>query len=211
MAINRKLILDSGYEHLKQGGAVLWVTLTQPVRSQQNLSYRYKQLLAAAVRFRRMIKPIETKKGITHSVRVLEEAFSEMKGWNPHFHLAWFLPAGLSDADAKEFEQQVQNAWIKACQQVGIRGVMPSGQYFEVIQSPKRFKQITVYMTSHGYYPEKPPSPTSRGLMKGLSAFQVLELARTGETRWVKVWQEFELAAKGKHRVVFYKPREKKN
>lgn len=192
---------------LDMGGFVVGATLTLPKRNSSDLKYSYSVLLAQIGRFRRKARLIEKRFGVQESARTLEETYSESSFWHPHVNFCWFVARGMDEESATEMREQLLSAWISAATQGGIRGVQIAAQRFNTYRTDSSVKKLSRYITKHSYFPSKVSVPLDSRGYQGLQPWNILNLARTGETRWIAVWHDYEKALKGKRRVVFYNNR----
>jgi hypothetical protein len=206
MAVRRTELKIKGIQTVDAGGSEVYGTLTISPTNPSNLSDCYRELLNAGMRFRRAIKPIEKKLGITYSTRILEETYSENTHWHPHFNYVWHVPTQLTQQEETWFASEVISRWVESAHQVGAVGTAAHVQTVEYVIDSNQVTERAEYVTKHAYYPSAPSVKLS-GKYEGLEPFEVLELARLGETKWIDVWNDFELAAKRKHRVVHYRPK----
>ena len=210
MAERRTELRIKGIQTVDAGGTEVYGTLTISPTNARNLSECYSELLEAGMRFRRSIKAIEKKLGITHSSRILEETYSEKAYWHPHFNYVWHVPGHLQEHEQAWFANELVTRWVKVCREIGAVKTAAHTQTIEYVTDAEEVEARAEYVTKHAYYPSVPSVKLS-GKYEGLEPFEVLELARLGETKWIEVWNEFELASKRKHRVVHYRPKSIKN
>ena len=178
--------------------------LTIPKRNAHDLNYCYMQLLCLVPKFRRRVKLLESKYGISGSLRTLEETYSEDTYWHPHINYIWFFDSLLTESEEKSFVDEMKSIWIDVASKSGIRGVQPGAQEFRPWIGEKAAKKLAEYSTQLSYFTDNLPEPKADGKFRGLQPWDILSLARTGNLKWIKVWNEYELAMVKKHRVVYY-------
>jgi hypothetical protein len=176
-----------------------------PKRHGKDLAYSYEVLKSQVARFRRKIKDIEIRYGITDSVRTFEETYSNVTFWHPHVNYVWFVRESMPEVTAVAFMAEVVDAWMASASSSGIRGVMQVAQKMSTFHTTDSIKHLSNYVTKHSFFDEGIPSPASDGNYYRLKPWQILQLARTGDLYWIHVWHEFEQALKGQRRVMYYR------
>jgi hypothetical protein len=178
--------------------------LTIPKRNAHDLKYCYKQLLSLVPKFRRRVKLLESKYGISGSLRTLEETYSEDTYWHPHINYIWFFDSLLTESEEKSFVDEMKSIWIDVASKSGIRGVHSGAQEFRPWIGEKAAKKLAEYSTQLSYFTDNLPERKVDGKFHGLQPWDILSLARTGDQKWIKVWNDYELAMAKKQRVVYY-------
>lgn len=205
LAGHRTTIRAKGIHAIDVGGFALYGVFTLPKRHQTDLAYSYKVLKEQVARFRRKVKSIEVRYGITDSVRTFEETYSNVTHWHPHVNYVWFVREALDEETKVAFMAEILDAWLSSALDGGIRGVKEVAQKLSTFHSTDSIKYLANYVTKHSFFDEGVPSPASDGNYYRLKPWQILQLARTGEVDWINVWNDFELAMKGQRRVVYYR------
>jgi len=197
---HRDQLLDLGAKHISGGGSVLFVVLTLP-RQMDSLSLAYDRLQAHCERFRRKMRVIERRFNVQDSYRVFEEVFHPTKGWHPHVNMMWFLPSGLTKTVRESFTQALIEAWISADQSSHTR-ISRSAQSTQLLTAQSDVKSTVNYVLKHSYYsPTRQTSASLSGFDSSLQPWEVLDYALAGFPEWIRRWQEYELAMKGRHRI----------
>ena len=203
-AAKRARLNDAAREAHALGGSLIVATLTLPSRYGQPLSVGYTNLWKVRARFRRKLKLLEQGMGIAMGACVVEETFRAQRRWHAHFHWLWFLPNDWSADHTSEFETKVKALWIQAGMREGVETPRAEAQSFShALTLPEMEKSIR-YVTKHGYYPSSRPRIQFIESHASLKPFEVLELARTGESQYVFAYNEFEVTNKGRSRIQFY-------
>jgi hypothetical protein len=203
MAEHRTTIHAKGIHALDIGGMCASAVFTLPNRHGHDLKYAYRVLSEQAARFRRIVRIVEAKYGVHGSVRVYEETYGELRGWHPHVNIVWFMTRTLNPDECTQFASDVRSAWSKAALNGGIRGTSLSGQWVGFQQSDSEVKYTARYVTKHSYYLKPKPTSGQNGKYAGIEPWQVLELARTGDVKWIQIWQGYEMGVKGLHRTTY--------
>ena len=110
----------------KQGGAVLFVTLTMRHKRSDNLS---TTLDAALQGWRYLLQGSPWKKqrarlGIEGYVRAVEVTWGDANGWHPHVHALLFLDKAPTSGDLIQFEHWLYERWARGVVKHG--GGLPS-------------------------------------------------------------------------------------
>lgn len=205
MAEHRTKINAKSIHALDMGGFVLGATFTLPKRGSRDLDYSYRMLIAQIARFRRIARAIEERFGIQESFRTLEETYSEVSFWHPHVNYCWLIDFPMSEELLLELQESLLGAWLKSASSGGIRGVQVAAQKFNAYRSDASVKKLSRYITKHSYFPSAQPTKSTNGKYEGLEPWDILNLARTGDSHWITVWREFEKATKRKRRVLYYR------
>lgn len=205
LADHRTTILAKAIHALDVGGFSIYGVFTLPKRHEKDLAYSYKVLLAQISRFRRKVKLIEERYGITDSVRTLEETYSTVTHWHPHVNFVWFIREPMDEKTTVAFMGEVMDAWLSSAATGGIRGVKSQAQSFSTFTTSAAAKTLSNYVSKHSFFIESAPSPASDGEYYRLHPWEILQLARTRNTYWVRVWHHYEQSMKGQHRVVYYR------
>jgi len=205
LAADRTTIRAKGIHAIDLGGFALYGVFTLPKRHAKDLAYSYKVLKEQVSRFRRKVKDIEVRYGITDSVRTYEETYSDVTYWHPHVNYVWFIREPMQDDVALAFQDEVLTAWLSSAADGGIRGVKLVAQKFNTFRTTDSIKTLSDYVTKHSFFDEGIPSPASDGNYYRLKPWQILNLARTGDVYWIGVWHQFEKAMKGQRRVYYYR------
>ena len=187
------------------GGFSIYGVFTLPKRHANDLEFSYKVLLSQISRFRRKVKLIEERYGITDSVRTLEETYSTLTYWHPHVNFVWFIREPMEEAKTVAFMAEVLDAWLSSATTGGIRGVKSQAQSFSTFTTSSAAKILANYVSKHSYFIESAPSPASDGEYYRLQPWEILQLARTRNPYWVRVWHHYEKSMKGQRRVVYYR------
>lgn len=205
MAGHRTTIRAKGIHAIDVGGFAIYGVFTLPKRPGQDLAYRYKILKAQVARFRRKLKDIEVRYGVTDSVRTFEETYSTVTFWHPHVNYVWFVRESMPEDKAVAFMTEIVDAWMSSASSGGIRGVMQVAQKMSTFHTTDSIKHLSNYVTKHSFFDAGVPSPASDGNYYRLKPWEILQLARTGDVAWIQVWHEFEQALKGQRRVYYYR------
>lgn len=203
MAEQRTKIYAKCIHALDVDGMCLSAVLTLPNRNGHDLKYAYKVLIEQTSRFRRIARRFEPEFGVVGSVRVFEETFGERRGWHPHANYIWFTTRLLTTDEQSKFEAQIKSAWLMAANQGGIRGTSESAQWMGCQSTDKEVKTTARYVTKHSYYVKARPLRDLQGKFERLEPWQVLELARSGDMKWIQVWKGYEIGVKGRRRVAY--------
>lgn len=195
---------------IDSGGMEAHGTFTIRCTNPENLRQSYKELLKVGTKFRRMFAKIEKRYGITHSVRILEETYSETSFWHPHFNFIFHIPNTMRKPDQDSFLNEVLDAWVHAASLTGLNKTSKSMQTLEYETDLTQALRRNGYQTKHGQFPLEKPVLDVNGRYSGLKPFEVLQLALTGDVYWIEVWNEFEHSTHRIRRVRFYKPRNPK-
>ena len=158
-----------------------------------------------------MFRGIERRYGLSLSERILEETYSESTFWHPHYNFIFHIPRMMSLADQEGFRAETLSAWVHAAHLAGSTETLEALQTLEYETDLASALERNGYQTKHGRFPLEPPKPISEGQYEKLKPFEVLQLARTGETYWIEVWNQFELATFRVQRMKSYKPRTPKD
>ncbi len=204
LAAHRTKIHELGFHAERRGGQAIMGVLTIPKRNAHDLKYCHKQLLSLVPKFRRRVKLLESKYGISGSLRTLEETYSEDTYWHPHINYIWFFDSLLTESEEKSFVDEMKSIWIDVASKSGIRGVQPGALHFKPWIGEKAAKKLAEYSTKHSYFTDELPEPNADGKFRQLQPWQILGLAITGDLKWIKVWNDYELAMVKKRRVVYY-------
>lgn len=205
LAGHRTTILAKAIHALDVGGFSIYGVLTLPKRHSSDLEYSYKVLLAQVARFRRKMKLIEEKYGITDSVRTLEETYSTLTHWHPHVNYVWFVREPMDEQTTVAFMAEAMAAWLSTAASGGIRGVGSQAQNFSTFTTSAAAKTLASYVSKHSFFIEDAPSPASDGEHYRLQPWEILQLARTRNAYWVRVWHQYEKSMKGQRRVIYYR------
>lgn len=203
MAEQRTKISAMCIHALDIGGMCASAVFTLPNRHGHDLKYAYKVLSEQAARFRRLARKIESKYGVNGSVRIYEETYSEVRGWHPHINYVWFITCVLTSNELFQFENDLRNAWIRAAQNGGIQGTSKAGQWVGFQSTDIQVKKTARYVTKHSYYLKPKPILGPNGKYSGIEPWQVLELARSGDMKWISIWRGYERGVKGLHRTKY--------
>lgn len=204
LAAHRTKINAMAIHAIDMGGFILKGTLTLPKRNSEDLGYSYSVLMSQIARFRRKVRQIEQEYNITASVRTLEETYSEVTFWHPHVNWIWFIHEQMSLEALVSLEQRLLDAWLSAAELGNIRGVQIAAQRFNSFYTDAQVKKQAEYVTNHSFFPDKMPTKSPDGLYHKLKPWDILQLARTGETKWISVFRQFEKGVKSKQKVVYY-------
>lgn len=207
IAEQRQAINMKTAQTLDTGGMIAYGTFTFSPSNAADLRGTYLELMKIGEKFRRIMKKIESQFGITHSVRILEETYSELGHWHPHFNFIIQIPYAMRKPDQTEFMDLVLDAWVHATELTGLTKPLKALQTLQYETDLTNALERNGYQTKHGRFPLQPPKPDHTGHFSKLSPWDVLNLALQGDTRWIAVWNEFEAATYRIHRIHFYKPK----
>jgi hypothetical protein len=210
LAKKRSVINIKTAQNIDTGGMEAYGTFTIRPSDPKNLRQSYEELLAVGTKFRRLFAKIEKRYGITHSVRILEETYSESAFWHPHFNFIFHIPYLMREPDQNSFMDEVLDAWVHAAALAGVGKTSKAMQTLEYETDLTQALARNGYQTKHGRFPANKPVPGSNGKFAKLKPFDVLQLALTGDVYWIAVWNEFESATHRIRRIHFYKPRDKR-
>jgi hypothetical protein len=205
LAKRRSEIQSKAATAIENGSFVIYGVMTLPKRGNQDLEYAYGRLRTQCEKFRRSMKTIEVKYGIRESTRTFEEKYDEETFWHPHANFAWYFTGTHTPELQKAFSEEALGVWLHCAESSGIRGTSPSAQRFQLFNTLDSARRLGEYMTKHAYYPLSSPERSSNGSLKPLEPWHILELARTGNPRWVSLWWEYERVMKGTSRVQHFK------
>lgn len=204
LAAQRTKIRAKGIHSIDMGGFALKADLTLPKRTAFDLAYSYKILREQMARYRRKVRQVEIRWGIPESARMTEETYSQSSGWHPHVSWVWYLHEKLSEDSLNVLKSQLLQAWLDSADDGQIRGVQVVAQEFNSYYTDAAVKKLSEYVSKHSFYIESIPKPSSSGTFEKLQPWEILNLARTGDVSWIKVWHKFEKAMKGHRRIIYY-------
>jgi hypothetical protein len=122
-------------------------------------------------------------------------------GWHPHLHLLLF---GHGEADLGAIGRELAPRWRAAVEKVGLRPTtLARGSRLQAVNvgGESLAQYLSKVLDEHGR-PWSPAAELARADMKlggkGLSPFQILELARDGEKKWLARWYEYERVTRGR-------------
>jgi hypothetical protein len=184
-------------------GGLIVGTLTLPEKHGQPLSNGYQNLLEVRAVFRRKVKTIEAKMGINWSACVIEETYLPGRRWHAHFHWIWFIPAHMNLGQVEQFRESAINTWLTAAKLRGHKSVKTAAQDMKHSPNLVAAERSINYVMKHGFYPDELPRMVFQQ-SRPLGAFEVLDLARTGEVVFIKAYQEFEVCNKRLQRCKMY-------
>jgi hypothetical protein len=205
LASHRTKIRAKCIHALDMGGCAVLGVFTLPKRHASDLHYSYKVLLAQVAKFRRRIRPLEIQFGVRESLRTLEETYSEDTFWHPHINFVFLFHEHKTEQEISDFTAELLRVWLEVASSSGIRGVQAVAQRFRTYQTDYSMKKLSEYVTKHSYFVDELPKPSSDGKYHRLQPWSILKLARTGDIKWIRVWNHFEGAMARKQRVVYYK------
>jgi hypothetical protein len=192
----------AGSAHMDEGGSVMYSVFTLR-RTKAPLTMSYEALQHHCERFRRKMRVIEKRFGTNQSWRVFEEVFHPERGWHPHLNMFWLLPHGMTNSQVNEFKGLAVKAWLSAADP-SHGHVSAKAQSGEHVTTSKRFKTLSNYVFKHAFYTPENRLSEAQSWEKSLNPWDVLDYARTGNPMWIRVWQEYERAMKGRHRVTHF-------
>jgi hypothetical protein len=185
------------------GRSVYTQTLTLPNRNKP-LIYKHEDLgkVWGAVNKDKAFGKLKKKYGLAQYLKILEDSL-KLVGSFPHYHLTWFFDSDLPEEQMVEFCDAIAELWEKKATAKGIRGTQAARQWRGPIRESNR--SYSRYLTKHGYY-DLSFDPLKAKPNQGLKPHEFLRvLVATGDYQYLKVWEEYELATRGKHRVVLSK------
>lgn len=142
--------------------------------------------------------------GIDHTIRAWDHTYGS-NGWHPHFHALLFVRESELSLPAGKFlptlvAQRLRESWAMH----GLEGKWVPGVSVDI--------RPVVTADAIGTYCAKVEGRWGAGLElaradlkrgHGVNPWQVMELASTGEARWVKAWASWEKATKGRNAIVW--------
>jgi hypothetical protein len=135
----------------------------------------------------------------------LEETYSQDTFWHPHINFVFLFHEHKTEQEISDFTTELLKVWLEVASSSGIRGVQAVAQRFRTYQTDYSMKKLSEYVTKHSYFVDELPKPSSDGKYHRLQPWSILKLARTGDIKWIRVWNHFEGAMARKQRVVYYK------
>jgi hypothetical protein len=184
----------------ESGKSVFTQTLTLPNRN-KSLVFKHKDLVTIwnAVGKTKRFTKLRAKYHVAQYLRITEDSLKRVNS-NPHFHLTWFFAKDVSEDMMREFCSEVAALWELKSEQKGVRGAQANQQWSGPIRHSN--KAYARYMAKHGYWdlsfdPLMPVKPN-----EGLKPLEFLRvLMAQGDAELLAVWEDYEAATRGKHRI----------
>jgi len=171
------------------------------------LNTSYKKLTAG-----RWFQNFKSKWGIIGSVSNLEITYGK-NGWHPHKHLLYFFRSNISVLDLEFIRQELTIRYLNLLEKLGGSGL---DRVAVDIQEAKTEKQkFAEYMAKVNKKPWGIEAEMTKSHVKyspggGLSYWELLSLANTGEYKYIKLVREYAKVTKGKQSLVYTKGLRKK-
>lgn len=122
-------------------------------------------------------------------------------GWHPHSHEAWFTTrTNITSAEVEEFQHTLSLLWIEACQKVGLAA--PDMEHGVVAS----MEASASYSAKWGLGPELTRSDLKAGNSKGLTPWQLLQIAHDKGREWKQaaaLFREYALAYRGRRQLTY--------
>ena len=197
--------IDWAYESKLQP---VMVTLTFPHRSWNQLDTLLAQQTDALHRLRAGAPWTRVKNwaGYQGLIRALELTHG-VNGWHPHTHEIWMV---RDDLDASELKAKVLARWQASCVRAGLLDPNDKAQ-IEAFQAHavdvKGNCSASDYLAKQddskhwGADREMSKASSKAGRAKGIHAFGLLDLARTGCTRSADLFVSYSLSMRGKRQL----------
>jgi hypothetical protein len=195
----RAVEVDRGLQtHLERGGGALFVTLTLQHRRRDPLASRLDTIsrsldlvLKGSGWDRRRLRY-----GYLGAIKAVEITWGEDNGWHPHSHSVLLFERPLTEAEQADLEQWLFQRWSDLAKKKKLGKI--SRQHGVDLRAVTDGEGIGRYVTKvEGGWTAG--HELARGDRKGNSPLQLLRnLVATGETKWARLWTEYEHATYGK-------------
>lgn len=194
--------------HFLKGGCMFFVTMTFRHSRQNNLSdfldpeYTGSGLLYSFSLFRRHRKTarVMKKNGLIGFVRGLEITWSDSNGWHPHLHILYFFQA--TNKNLKSELLDLFDVWKTSCRAAGLGS--PTKKHgldvrlsFGAAEYLSKFDKKQNWTTGD----ELTKQVQKTGRSGSLGPFEILELAASGDPKFVNLWIEFARSTEGKNYI----------
>lgn len=206
----RALEIDLGASvALSEGMGVELVSITVPHHRNHPLAGRLgdcasalQQILKGSAWDRR-----KSRLGYAGAIRALEMTWGERNGWHPHVHALLFFDRVLTAAERSDLQTWMTTRWSRICERK-LYGTLHRRHGIDVrpVLSPDD-GVLKGYLTkidggwSAGRELARSDVKSSNG---GLTPWQLLgQVMETGESRYARLWQEFERATFGRRALVW--------
>ena len=154
----------------------------------------------------------KTTWGVIGSVSNLEITYGE-NGWHPHKHLLYFFRSNVSKSDLELIRQQLTDRYLFFLNKLGGSGL---DRVAVDVQEAKTEKQkFAEYMAKIDKKPWGIEAEMTKSHVKispggGLSFWELLKMASTGEYKYILLVREYAKITKGKQSLVYTKGLRKK-
>lgn len=153
--------------------------------------------LRAELRFAGYVRAAETTIGLN--------------GWHPHLHPMYFFGGSVSDRQLEDLHAAEISAWIHKAERLGLDAPLSAAQHLHAVTGDSAAEQLGDYFTKAGHQNKdsvawemtSTQTKTGRRWAKTVSPWVILAGARAGDADALELWNEYELASKGK-RVLTY-------
>lgn len=144
-------IITGMSENAKRGGQSLFLTLTQPHKSDNSLKTLVDiQSKALTSLFQNgTVKRYLKSHGYLGQIRAFEMTHSFVNGWHPHLHIVVMFNAITINKELEQLEQLIYKFWSKYIVEKG--GMLPSPEYGVDLRLPRSGdeKEIGTYMAKY--------------------------------------------------------------
>jgi len=183
-----------------KGWRVLHVTYTLSHHQGTSLERVLSQISDARRKYflgGRGYQTIKQKVGIEGSARALECTFGE-NGWHPHYHELLFISGDIPT----DFEQTLQERWVRSVQKVGGSATLENGLRVE-----EGSQHISEYLNKMGHLPAEGGHSVEMELSHGYSKiarkegktpFALLDAAHEGDADAARLFREYSTCMAGR-------------
>lgn len=171
------------------------------------LNSAYKKMTSG-----RSFQNFKSRYGIIGSVSNLEITYG-VNGWHPHKHLLYFFRSNLSNLDLEKIRSELSQKYLYLLGKLGGSGL---DRVAVDIQEAKTEKQkFAEYMAKIDKKPWGVEAEMTKSHVKyspggGLSYWELLNLASTGEYKYILLVREYAKVTKGKQSLTYTKGLRKK-
>lgn len=179
---------------------VLTLNLNYPI--EVGLEGRYKLLMDTwkALMQDSRIQRLRTSSNLKY-VRVLEEVLSKGR-WFPHLHVLIRVDS-MEEYELDLLSDTLRHIWVKKAVKNGCIGTIGAVQHVERFKKGTH-KELASYLTKNGEVDLFQDSATIDLLTENLTPFQTFQYGIANQSRRaLELWEEFEVAVQGKHRVTY--------
>ena len=189
-------------EWKKRGGVVLLLTLTNSHNASHSLALLKKGQKRALSYFfgdrkGKMYFKLLGKQGHINAYEVTHGG----SGWHPHHHVLLFLMPSPETVDSSSYSairNGLADHWINCCRKAGLP--LPSMKHGLDLQDGSL---AAAYVGKWGLEHEVTKGHIKKGKEGGLTPFDLLGLAHSGDERAGKLFQEFFISFKGSRQLVW--------
>jgi hypothetical protein len=203
----------SQWQKAHPGGSVLLLTSTLPHSKHDRLAPLMETITAG---FLRMVAGRGWAKDkaafdIVGSVKAWDVTVGE-NSWHPHCHTMMFSTRALTPDEVQEFEGRLHARWASAIARRGHKApTRENGTRLEVARSPEDVARYVNKIIDEDKRPTRAAMEMTRSDLKkgrngGRTPQQVLaDYIATGDCDDLALWNEYELATRGRHTIRYSK------